>query len=136
MPSGGDLKEITWQNDDVGSGRYFSKAGETHTLKLGGLKTDDSEDNMDSGGNFINLKSNVPWVYEAVMVVDALNPNRMELETAQALSNSFLPTTWTFTCIDGTIYTAVGSIVGDIQMDRSKSTLPFKAMGGGQAQQI
>lgn len=136
MPSGGDLKEVTWQNSDAGQGRYFSKAGESHTIDLGGFKTDDSEDNVDSGGTFMNLKNTKPWSYEATLSVDEKNPNRMELETAQALSDSFNDTTWTFTNINNIIYTGIGSIVGDIKHDRSKATMSFKVMGGGILQQI
>ncbi len=136
MPSGGDLKEMTWQNQDVGQGRVFSKAGETHTIDLGGYKTDDSEDNTDSGANFMNLKTTKPWSYEYTAAVDEVNPNRMELETAQALSNSFSPTTFTFTNINGIVYTGVGTIVGDIKHDRSKSVMAYKVMGSGILQQI
>lgn len=136
MPSGGDLREITWNNPDVGSGRFFTKAGETHSLDLGMMKTDDSADNIDTGGNFINIKTVKPWSYEAVIALDQNNPNRMELETAQALSNSFNPTDFTFSMFDGSVYVMSGSVVGDIVADRSKSTMPFKVMGGGFAQQV
>ena len=135
MASGGDLQEITWNNPDAGSGRYFSKAGESHNLDLGGLLTDDGADNVDSGGNFINLKTTKPWTYEATVVVDESNPNRMELETLQALSNSFNPTSFTFTNKNGVTYVCSGSVVGEIKVDRSKATMSFKAMGGATAQQ-
>lgn len=128
---------MTWQNDDVGSGRYFFKGGVSHTLDIGGLLTSDDAQNVDTGGNFINIKTTKPWSYEADnLVCDETNPNRLEQETAQALSNSFKPTTFTFTCVDQTIWTGVGAVVGDIKQDRSKSTMPIKVMGSGVLVQI
>ena len=80
MPSGGDLKEMTWQNDDVGSGRYFFKGGVTTSIDKGGLLTSDDAQNVDTGGNFIDIKTTKPWSFEADgMVCDERNPNRMEL---------------------------------------------------------
>ena len=139
MPSGGDLKETTWNNGIVGSGRYFSKEGETHTLMLGGLMTADDDANMDSGGNFINEMQLMPWSYEATLVFDEANPNRMEIETAQGIIDSQAlgtQTTWTFTNRNNITYSGTGMIVGKISADRQKSTFSFKVMGGGILQQI
>lgn len=136
MPSGGDLREATWKNDDVGQGRYLSKAGESHMLDKGGYLTEDDAQNIDTGGNFINIKTTKPWTYEATIVVDQRQNNRKEIDTAQALSDSFLPTTWTFQCIDNTTWAGTGSVVGEIKMDASKATMSFKVMGGGQLVQI
>lgn len=133
--SGGDLREITF-NFPSFSGRILSKSGEAHTLDLGGLKTDDSDQNIDTGGNFLNLKSVKPWSYEATIVNAENDPNRLELETMQAASNTFEEGSFTFTCINGIVYTGNGSIVGDIKADRSKATMAFKVMGSGTAQQI
>jgi hypothetical protein len=139
MPSGGDLKEFTWNNGVVGSGRCFSKEGETHSIVLGGLMTNDDDANLDSGGNFINEMSAIPWSYEATMVFDEMNSNRMEIETLQAIINSQAngtQTTMTFTNRNNITYTGVGMLVGKIQGDRQKSTFSFKAMGGGILQQV
>lgn len=138
MPSGGDLKEITWNNGIAGSGRYFSKEGESHTLKIGGLMTADDDTNIDSGGNFINEMTVIPWTYTATVVFDELNPNRLEVETIQDIINSQADgtmTTWTFTNRNGITYSGQGMVVGSIEADRMKSTFSFKAMGGGNLQQ-
>lgn len=138
MPSGGDLKEFTFNNAIVGSGRCFSKEGETHSIVLGGLMTNDDDSNIDSGGNFIAENTVIPWSYEATMVFDEMNPNRMEVETLQAIINSQgvgTLTTMTFTNRNNITYTGVGMLVGKIQGDRQKSTFSFKAMGGGILQQ-
>lgn len=137
--SGGDLKEVTWNNGIVGSGRYFSKEGETHTLTLGGLMTADDDANIDSGGNFINEMSVIPWSYEATIVFAESVANRMEVETAQAIINSQADgtqTSWTFTNRNNITYSGTGMIVGKISADRQKSTFSFKVMGGGILQQI
>ena len=131
MVNVGDLKEIRWNNPDVGAGKYFTKSGETHTLDPGGLRVDDSEDNLDTGGNFINQKKLAPWCYEATVAVSEGDSNRMELETLSALSGSNNATTFIFISQNDIAYTATGSIVGDVKVDRQKGTISFKAMGGG-----
>ena len=127
----GDLKEIRWNIPDAGQGVYFSKSGETHTLDPGGVRVDDSEDNLDTGGNFIAVKRLAPWCYEATVQNSEGDSSRMELETLNELSGSNNPTVFTFVSISGITYVATGSIVGDIKVDRQKGTISFKAMGGG-----
>jgi hypothetical protein len=92
---------------------------------------DDSEDNLDTGGNFINQKKLAPWCYEATVAVSEGDSNRMELETLSALSGSNNATTFIFISQNDIAYTATGSIVGDVKVDRQKGTISFKAMGGG-----
>ena len=127
----GFLKEVRWSNPDAGSGKFYSKEGETHTLDPGGLRNADDEENIDSSGTFIMEKSMMPWCYEAVIVVSEGNTNRMETEALTALAMSNNATNWIFVSISGVTYTASGCIVGDIKVDRQKGTISFKAMGGG-----
>jgi hypothetical protein len=126
--TGGDLKEVRFNNPDVGSGKFSSKSGETHTLMLDYYRTDDDDTNIDSSGNLLNLKSLKPGAYEFTIVNDERNPNRQELETLVALSGSFTDTTWSFTSVNGIAYTATGNVVGDISLDRSKATISGKVM--------
>ena len=126
--TGGDLKEVRFNNPDVGSGKFNSKSGETHTLMLDYYRTDDDDTNIDSGGNLLNLKSLKPGSYEFSIINDERNPNRQELETLVALSGSFSDTTWSFTSVNGIAYTATGNVVGDLALDRSKAMIPGKVM--------
>ena len=136
MITGGDLKEVTWKNADVGTGRYRSKAGEDHSLDPGGFETADDKGNVDSGGNFMNIKVTKPWSYEGTITWDKNVSSRREIQTYQSLSNSFLPTTWTFGCIDGTVFAGSGSVVGEVKGNAAKGTFSFKVMGSGILTQI
>lgn len=137
MITGGDLKEITFKNTGIGlQGRYFSKSGESHMVDIGGLTTADDATNIDTGGSFMNIKTTKPWSYVAVIAWDKNLASRKELQTYQAMSNTFEPTTWTFQCIDGTIWAGQGSVVGDVVGDASKGTIAFKVMGSGNLVQI
>jgi hypothetical protein len=137
MPTGGDIREITWNHPTLGSGRFLPKAGEDSTYDLGGYKTDDSDTNVDSGGNFINSKQRKPWMFQVSNIAwDMKNPNRQELEQMQAMSDSFDEATFTMTNINGVTYMGTGTIVGDIQGSGKDCTISFKIMGGGTLQSI
>jgi len=124
--TGGDLKEIRLNNPDVGQVYLYSKAGESHTINLAGFVTEDDSKNIDSSGTLLNLKTIKSGSYEATIVNAENNPNRMELQKLQGLSNSFNDTTFSATGINGVIYTGVGIVVGELSNDRSKATIAFK----------
>jgi hypothetical protein len=136
MITGGDLKEVTWKNSDVGTGRYFSQAGQDHNIDPGGYETADDKTNIDSGANFMNIKVTKPWSYDATIAWDKNVGSRQELQTYQALSNSYQPTTFTFRCIDGTVWSGSGSVVGEIKGNAKAATIAFKVMGSGILTQI
>jgi len=136
MITGGDFFEMTWSNEDVGSGRYFGKAGEDFMLDLGGYETASDKGNIDAAGNFMNIKTTKPWMHSHTIAWDKTNGARRELESLQALSNSFKPTKFTFSGIDKVIYAGVGSVVEAIEANGNKAVISVKVMGSGILQQI
>ena len=128
----GDIKEIRWNNRDAGiQGKYYSKSGESHSLDPGGRRTDDSDDNIDTGGNFIAQQKLQPWCYEATVMNAEGDSKRMELESLSQLSGLTTPTDFIFVSINDIAYTASGCVVGDIKVDRQTGKIPIKVMGGG-----
>src|SRR6478736_10571540 len=109
--TGGDLLEVTWKNADVGSGRFFGKAGEDFTLDVGGLETASDKANIDSGGNFMNIKTTKPWMMSGTIAWDKNVNARKELQALQALSNSYNPTQFTISGLDKVVYAGTGSVV-------------------------
>lgn len=133
MASGGDIVEIFFQNDGVGSGTWFPVSEEAGTLDPGGPRSADPP-KVDGGGNIIDVKNVKPWMFNTVISWDANVSN--EVAKAAELAASIFPTTWTVTLANGTNWTGVGSFLGEIQGDTGAATLPIKVGGGGRMRKV
>lgn len=133
MAIAGDVKEITFNNADAGSGTFKPIAGEDSTFDLGGRRTLD-EDVITSDGEKIDKISMMPWKYEAT--VRWASSTGLDLEKLVVLSGSLEPTDWTFELMDGTIYGGTGRPVGDLVGSAKDGTIPLKTTGGGGLRQI
>lgn len=132
MPSGGDIKEITWNHPTLGSGRFLPKSGASSTYDKGGYRSDDSDDGIDAGGNMIDTMSLKRWSFEVDNIAwDMLNANRQELESMTDLAGDLALADWTFTNINGIVYMGNGKPTGDIKGAGKDSTMSFKVSGGG-----
>lgn len=129
MPTGGDIVEITYNHATVGSGVLFPKAAEDNTFDLGGFRSGDDMNMVDGGGNMLDQMNRARWSVEAVISND-MN-TREEMEKVNALAASPLPATWTFSHINGTVYTGTGKPVGDLANNVNQSTFTLKVSGGG-----
>lgn len=129
MPTGGDIVEITYNHATVGSGVIFPKAAEDNTFDLGGFRSGDDMNMVDGGGNMLDQMNRARWAVEVVVSND-MN-SREEIEKMNELAASPLPATWTFSHINGTVYTGNGKPVGDLSNNVNQSTFTLKVSGGG-----
>lgn len=120
---GGDILEISFSNDSVGSGTFFAKSGESHTFDLGGLR---NEVTTDGAGNPITKKNVVPWKMEVTLSRDVDTAEKIN-----ELAASLVPTTWDISHANGRTYTGVGTPTGDIAEDGNEATIPLTVHGGG-----
>ncbi|MBX2906181.1 MAG: hypothetical protein KF744_09095 [Taibaiella sp.] len=137
MPSGGDVREITWNNPVLGSGRLLFKSGCSSQYNLGGYRSEDADDGVDSGGNMIDTMTNTRWSFETDNVAwSMLESNRMELEAMVACAGVVETTDFTITSINGVVYAGNGKPVGNPIGDGKSSTFSIKLAGGGVLQKI
>jgi hypothetical protein len=128
---GGDITEVTFSNPDAGSGTLQILAGETNTFDLGGIR---NEVLVTGSGQQVTKKTQAPWMVEVTVDWDSNTREDMELLNAVAAATS--ATDWTFTSINGTVYSGVGTIDGDIQGDLSAPTISLSVKGGGKLAKI
>jgi len=128
---GGDITEITLSNPDAGSATFQVLAGETNTFDLGGIR---NEVKTTGSGQMVTVKTNVPWMVEVTLDWDSNTREDMELVNDFAASSR--PTDCTITSINGTVYSGVGTVDGDVQGDLSGPTLPLNLKGGGKLAKI
>ncbi len=124
MAVGGDIKEINFNNEEVGSGIFKAKAGEANTLELGGIRVNDDTSAITSDGEMITTQNRKAG-YAQILIANDANV-RKDLETASKLAGSTKPTIWTITLMNSTIYKGQGLPVGDLLADLDKATLPLK----------
>ena len=129
MPTGGDIIEITYNHATVGSGVLFCKAAEDNTFDFGGFRSADDMNMVDSGGNMLDQMNRARWSVEVVVSND-MN-TREEMEKVNDLASSPILATWTFSHINGTVYTGTGKPVGDLAVNVNQSTFTLKVSGGG-----
>jgi hypothetical protein len=128
---GGDITEVTFSNPDAGSGTLQVLAGETNTFDLGGIR---NEVLVTGSGQQVTKKTQAPWMVEVTVDWDSNTREDMELLNAVAAATS--ATDWTFTSINGTVYSGVGTIDGDLQGDLSAPTISLSVKGGGKLAKI
>ena len=128
---GGDITEVTFSNPDAGSGTLQILAGETNTFDLGGIR---NEVLVTGSGQQVTKKTQAPWMVE--VTVDWDSNTREDLELLNAVSAATSATDWTFTSINGTVYSGVGTIDGDLQGDLSAPTISLSVKGGGKLAKI
>jgi len=128
---GGDITEVTFSNPDAGSGTLQILAGETNSFDLGGIR---NEVLVTGSGQSVTKKTQAPWMVE--VTVDWDSNTREDMELLNAVAAALTPTDWTFTSINGTVYSGVGTIDGDLQGDLSAPTISLTVKGGGKLEKI
>lgn len=123
---GGDILEISFSNDDAGSGTLYLKSGETSTFDTGGFT---NEVGVDGSGQTITKKNRKPWMFEGTISWD-MN-TREDLEKLQSVGDSLAETTWDISHINGTVYNGTGTIDGDLQGDGNEGSISLTLKGGG-----
>lgn len=126
---GGDILEVTYAHDTLGSGTFFPKSGEDSTFDLGGFRGGDDANMVDGGGRNIKQLNRVRWSFEVLVAWDAITDE--DLEKLTALAESPIDADWTVSLINGAVYAGKGSPVGDIQGSGNSPSFTLKVAGGG-----
>jgi hypothetical protein len=126
---GGDILEVTYAHDTLGSGTFFPKSGEDSTFDLGGFRGADDANMVDGGGRNIKQLNRVRWSFEVLIAWDSITDE--DLEKLTVLAGSSDDADWTISLINGAIYAGKGSPVGDIQGNGNSPSLTLKVAGGG-----
>lgn len=132
MAIAGEVTQITFGNDSLGSGGFDAISGEDFTFDIGGKRT--QEVKMTPSGEAVYSVQTMPWKAEGTLRWSALTGQ--DIEKLTALSGSATETEFTFTLTDGTIYGGKGKPVGDLSGTAKDGTVPFAVQGGGILRQI
>jgi len=132
--NGGDVFEVTWNHPTLGDGVFFVKANEETTLDPGGFRTEDDADAIAGNGQPIKKITRKRWSFEAPFAWD-MNVNN-EIEDLRALAADPADAQFTVSHNNGTVWTALGTVVGDIPGNMLDSMIPIKLSGGGVATKI
>jgi hypothetical protein len=134
MATGGDIIEINYNHPTVGSGVIFAKSNEDSDFDLGGPRSNDDASGVTGNGEMIDQMNNVRWMF-GVLVAWDMN-TRKDLENINALAASPVPSDWTISHINGSVYAGSGKPVGDLSGNGNKATFPLKLSGGGKLKKI
>jgi len=129
MAVGGDIIEITWNHPTLGTGTWYPKAAEDNTFDQGGYRSTDDANMIDGGGNMIDQINRVRWSFEGTIAWEMNIADT--LGDARKLAASPVQADYTFTHINGTVWSGKGKPVGDLQGNGNAATFPVKISGGG-----
>jgi hypothetical protein len=127
--TGGDIIEVTYNHPTLGGGTLFAKAGEDNTFDLGGIRSSDDVNMVDGAGQMIDQMNRARWNVE-ILIVNDMN-TREDVEKVVALASDPATSDWTFSHINGAVYTGNGKPVGDLQLNVNQTTFKLKVGGGG-----
>lgn len=130
----GDIEEITYSHPTVGNGTLYPKSQEEFTFDYGGIRTSDSDDNVDGGGRSINVMQNKRWFIEGPIIWD--RSQKKELDKLVQLASDPEEAEWTIQHIDGSVYKGKGKPVGDLQGNAGNGQIPLKVSGGGKMEPV
>lgn len=130
----GDIVEVTCNHPNLGTFVFSPKSGESSKYDLGGFVSNDDEKMIDGSGQMIDQMNRRRWAFEVPCAWD-MN-NRVDLENAQSLQSDPNLGDWTFTHINGTVYSGKGKPVGNLQGDANGGTFTLKVSGGGILTQV
>ena len=131
---GGDIVEITYNHPVLGTGTFFPKAGEDNTYDIGGLRSGDDTNMITGAGEMIDTMSRVRPFFEAVVAND-MN-TRADLDKVRQLAESPIPSQWTISVVNGTVWGLSGKPVGDIQGNINQATFTLKVAGSDRMKKI
>lgn len=129
MAVGGDITEITVNHPTLGGHVFNPKANVDSNHDLGGYASNDDANSITANGTNIAILNRKRWMFEVEVEND--NQTNEDLEFAQSLSDSPEDGDWTFTHINGTVYSGNGRPVGDLQANGNSATFTLKVSGGG-----
>lgn len=131
---GGDIIEVTYNHPVIGTGVIFPKAGEDNTYDVGGLRAADDANMITSSGEMIDQMSRVRPFFEIVVAND--QNSRLDIDKMVLLAESPIPAKWTFSIINGAVFSIQGKPVGDLQGNVNQATFTLKIAGSNKAKKI
>lgn len=125
----GDVREVVFQHPDLGEFRFSTKANESYTIDLGGNRVNDDANQITGNGQPIYQINTARWSFEGPLIADLMTAK--ELTTLNKITSSAKEGTLTVAMALGSVYTAKGMPVGDIQIDTNTAQVSMKFSGGG-----
>lgn len=134
--TGSDIFKVTYANATIGSGTFYTKAGEGYTIDLGGQRSSDDKQNVTGGGTRINVATMSCSHFELPPI--ALDKTGVdELKKLNQLASAPTGSLVTVYCLDGAIYEMQNAYpVGDIAGDGYAGTIPCIFQGDAGASRI
>ncbi len=123
MAVGGDITEISDNHPTLGSFVYKVQAGQDNTYDTGGYRTNDDSGMVTGSREMITQINGKLGFLQANIVNDM---SQKVAERLSQLSASPLPSTWTFSCINGVSYRGSGRPVGDISANINSTIMALK----------
>lgn len=134
--TGSGILAITVNNTEVGTMSLFQKSGETYNIDLGGVRSEDSSDNVTVSGERINKQSIVCSKFDLGQVAWDKTV-KDELAFVRKCAAAKVGSTVTVKCVDGAIYCMKnGYPVGDLAGDGSVGTFPCVFQGDANADRL
>lgn len=130
MGCSGDLTEIKFIHEEVGSKIFSIKSGESANMDLGGYSNDYSM-NGNSTGHAI--KTAKPWSVDSIQV--DITPDGT-LEFLQDITNNVIEGIIEISKIDGSVYKGKGTIIGDLKGDTLNGYATIEVRGAGKLEKI
>lgn len=131
---GGDIIELTYNHNTLGTGVFFVKSAEDNTFDLGGFRKSDDENMIAGNGEVISIMNQKRWKFECTLAWD-MNLNQ-SLENLVALAESPEEADWTISHINGVVYGGNGSPVGDLKGNGNAATIALIISGGGKLKKL
>lgn len=128
MANHGDITEINFNHDLIGSGTFFAVANQGNTYDEGGFRSSDDANMIASDGQMIDQINRQRGMFEVVIEND--QNIRNDAAVLKQLAASPVLATWTFSIVNGAVYKGTGKPVGDIQPDINNGQLTLKVAGG------
>lgn len=125
MYVGGDIREITYNHEKIGSGTLFCKANDDGTIDLGGYRTNDDANQVTGDGRMIVQLNRTLGSFETPPIAwDMTDKN--ELQRLSDLAASPINADWTISSVSGAVWAGRGRPVGDLQGSTNAATVGLK----------
>ena len=126
---GGDIESITASNSKLGvTYTFYPKAAESNTLVMDGVTIEDDDNAISGGGNELIFSARRRVGKLSAVCADDI-ANRRDSENVRKLANSGVPSTFTVSYFNGSVYRIVGMPVGDAETDTLAGTFQLDVIG-------
>ncbi len=130
MGCSGDITEIKFIHEEVGSKIFSVKSGESANQDLGGYSNDYS---MNGNGTGHAIKTAKRWAIDSIQVDITFDG---ALEFLQDIANNVVESIIEVSAIDGSVYKGKGTIIGDIKEDTLNGYVTIEVGGAGKLEKI